>query len=91
MDAVLDGAAIRSREELHAHLARALSLPDWYGRNLDALYDCLTDLGVPTVLHLRNSEALEACLGSYARALETVLRDAGEENPLLTVLWEETL
>lgn len=25
-------------------IARALSFPDWFGRNLDALYDSLTDL-----------------------------------------------
>lgn len=24
-------------------LGKALSFPDWYGANLDALYDCLTD------------------------------------------------
>ena len=24
--------------------AAALSFPDWFGHNLDALYDCLTDL-----------------------------------------------
>jgi len=25
-------------------IGRAFSFPDWYGANLDALYDCLTDL-----------------------------------------------
>ena len=32
------------KEALHDVLARELELPEWYGRNLDALYDCLTEL-----------------------------------------------
>ena len=57
--AVLDGDAISTREELHAALARELALPDWYGGNLDALYDCLTDLGEETVLRVVHREVLE--------------------------------
>ena len=36
--------------ELYDHLATALDLPDWFGRNLDALWDVVTDLDRPTVL-----------------------------------------
>ena len=32
------------QKALHDVLARELELPEWYGRNLDALYDCLTEL-----------------------------------------------
>ena len=38
----LDGKLIK--EEGHDYLMRALNLPDYYGRNLDALYDCLTEI-----------------------------------------------
>ena len=31
-------------EELHDYLASELSFPEYYGRNLDALYDILTGL-----------------------------------------------
>lgn len=33
-----------------AGLGKELRFPDWYGRNLDALADCLTDLTAPTAL-----------------------------------------
>lgn len=33
-----------------AAVGTALKLPSWYGRNLDALWDCLTDLSAPTAL-----------------------------------------
>lgn len=77
---VLDGSAIRDRESLHALLAERLSLPDWYGRNLDALYDCLTDLRDVTVL-LRNADAMTSGLGCCGEAVLRVFRDAAEENP----------
>ena len=83
--AVLDGDAISTREELHAALARELALPDWYGGNLDALYDCLTDLGEETVLRVVPREALEETLGPTARGLMRVLADAEAENPWLRV------
>ena len=44
---VLDGSSVGSREVLHRTLAAGLRLPDWYGGNLDALHDCLTDITRP--------------------------------------------
>lgn len=83
--AVLDGDAISTREELHDALARELALPAWYGRNLDALYDCLTDLGEETVLRVTHQAALAEKLGPAAQGLFQVLKDAEMENPWLRV------
>ena len=79
---ILDGAAVMSREDLHEKLARGLGLPEWYGGNLDALYDCLTDLE-DTVIRIENRFDLEESLGNYANSLLRVLKDAAEENPQL--------
>ncbi|WP_455645467.1 barstar family protein [Methanosphaera sp.] len=49
----LDGEKIR--EYSHDYLIEMLDLPDYYGKNLDALYDCLTEIGVETEIHLINS------------------------------------
>ncbi len=38
------------RYELHDYLAEKMGFPDYYGHNLDALYDCLTDISVPTAV-----------------------------------------
>ena len=86
---LLDCSAIQDRETLHRTLAAALALPEWYGGNLDALYDCLTDLGEETELHLRRFGTLEEALGGYARSLRRVLEDAAGETPRLKVLLEE--
>jgi hypothetical protein len=42
--AKLDGSCIISKGELMDAVARSLSLPDYFGRNWDALDECLRDL-----------------------------------------------
>lgn len=80
---VLDGAQIATRGALHDVLAQQLQLPEWYGRNLDALFDCLTDVCEPTQLTLVHAQAMEQQLGGYAQAFAQVLRLAAQENSAL--------
>ena len=80
---VLDGAEMLTREAAHNYLARRLALPDHYGRNLDALYDCLTEIGEETLAVLYRREVMAAALGDCGEALLQTLRDAAGENPRL--------
>ena len=80
----LNGNDITNREQLHDALSEALELPEWYGRSLDALYDCLTDLSVPTTIHMENWPEED-----YMQRALAVLRDAAEENELLQVRLED--
>ncbi|MEV6754492.1 barstar family protein [Streptomyces sp. NPDC051214] len=41
----LDLTGVRDKAAFMDRCARALGLPDWFGRNWDALADCLTDQG----------------------------------------------
>lgn len=77
----LDGARLCDREEAMELLGQALALPEWWGRNLDALYDCLTEPGRPVRLELDGREAMERSL--FGRRLLRVLEDAAAENPWL--------
>lgn len=43
-------ARVTDRAGVLEGIGRALGFPDYYGQNLDALWDCLTDLTRPTVL-----------------------------------------
>ena len=83
MTVLLDGNAILDRETLHETLATGLCLPPWYGRNLDALYDCLTDVQEETVVVLRDRAALEEHLGGYGRRFMRLLEEVSRENPHL--------
>lgn len=83
----LDGGQMTDRERAHDHLGQQFALPEYYGRNLDALYDLLTERKEPTDIVLRNRGALEEHLGAYAHALLQTLRDAARDNP--RVRWME--
>jgi len=43
----LDAGAFESCEELLIALGELLSFPDYYGRNLDAFNDCLSEVAIP--------------------------------------------
>lgn len=86
---VLDGARIADRAALHRALAEGLRFPEWYGGNLDALHDCLTDISKPVEIEIRNTRALEAALGGYARAFRRALTDSAAENENLRVSFRE--
>lgn len=47
---VLDLAGVTDKAALMDRCAVTLALPAWFGRNWDALADCLTDLPEPVVL-----------------------------------------
>ena len=74
---LIDFAGCESREELYAVLRREMAWEDWYGGNLDALWDVLTGLphegGRFTVALPR--EDSPAC--GYAARIREVFREAG--------------
>ena len=66
-------------EALHDVLARDLELPEWYGRNLDALHDCLMELqDVELVLIGWPDEG-------YLSRVRRVIVDAAWENETLAL------
>lgn len=76
----LDGKDIK--QEKHDYLIRKLKLPAYYGRNLDALYDCLTEIGEETEIEIINSEYVSQDL------IDTFF-DASLENYFLTFLCDD--
>ncbi len=55
MEYVLDAEKLNDREEAHEYLAEVFSLPEYYGKNLDALYDCLSEMNIEKII-LRNED-----------------------------------
>ena len=75
---------IETMRALHIYLQYKLNLPAYYGKNLDALYDCLTDLAEDTKIIVSASDACGECAASLPKLLR-VFDDAQEENPHLTI------
>ena len=68
----LDGKLIK--KDGHDYLMKALHLPDYYGRNLDALYDCLTDMECE--IELINADEVD-------KDIIDTFQDAANENEFL--------
>lgn len=73
--------AFSDMEEAYDYLEKELSLPSWFGRNMDGLYDCLTDIGYPLTFLLPPVQE-----GLPAKRILPVLEDAAKENPNLSIL-----
>ena len=80
----IDFSCIDTAQTFHRILAKELSLPDWYGENLDALFDCLTELENPVCLIMENWDDGV----SFAEGFRGAFEDAQAENPNFSVVFE---
>ena len=81
----LNGKKMTTREHAHAHLKERLNLPEWYGNNLDALNDCLGEVGQKTHIIVQFYPRMLESLGDYGTRLSKVLTQAAEQNSNLRV------
>lgn len=68
MKVILNACKLTEKEIAHDYLKRMLDFPDYYGRNLDALYDCLSERK-DQILLIVNSEGAE---GYFSKILEVM-------------------
>ena len=79
---VLDLAGAKSVGRLHEMLQEAFGFPDYYGKNWDALYDCLGDLltdGERCEVEIRGFYSMDEALRRQCAPMLTVFGDAQEE------------
>ena len=76
---------VTSISDVYDLFAEAFDFPDYFGRNLDALYDCLTDVFEQALILLADKDYLRGILGEKADALFETLYDADENNAYLVI------
>ena len=76
----LDAKKMVAKEKMHDYLAKKFDLPEHYGRNLDALFDCLCEINEPTLIKLKNENALDS---ATKESLTQLFRDVSNENELV--------
>jgi hypothetical protein len=55
---LIDLSGLYGQEAFHDYIASRLELPDYYGRNLDALLDCLVDYSIGVSNHIIRIEGV---------------------------------
>ena len=78
---IIDCSTIHTREDLHRIFRETLSFPDWYGNNLDALHDCLTEISGK--VRLTDWETAENRLGAYGAKAKKAIAAAALHNEKL--------
>ena len=72
----IDFSSVKHYLEIHAIIQKALDFPDYYGRNLEALWDCLRDMvGEPIHIEIVGLEVIEEQFGDYASKLIETFRE----------------
>ena len=69
------------KEELHSYLKKKMKFPDYYGENLDALFDCLTDISTDTAVDIKYDADNE-----LQRAVLAVFSDAVSQTTHLAII-----
>lgn len=83
---VLNGSRMNSRETAHETLRRRFSFPDYYGKNLDALYDLLSCEDRLTLILLFNGNQLNQLPEDYGQSLVQTIREAAAFNHRLRLV-----
>ncbi|MBQ4381237.1 MAG: barstar family protein [Oscillospiraceae bacterium] len=69
-------------------MRETLGFPDYYGCNLDALHDCLTDIFEPTTVILRGARNAGTYMQGYVNVAVEVFTQSARENSHLRVVEE---
>ena len=87
MQVVIDGRKMKDKQILHSYLKEQCGFPEYYGNNLDALYDVLTERVEPLEIKLEYAEELKEILCGYGVAFIETLEDAasGNQNVVLEI------
>lgn len=87
---ILDFSEIKSLLGLHQYLNEVFLLPDYYGNNMDALWDCLSCCyDKSTTIELRNLDVLRKRLESSAQIMMEVFQDLHDEDGVIINIVEK--
>ena len=75
----LNGKKMKTRGEAYEHIAETLGFPEYFGKNLDALYDLLTEMSGD--VSMKNADDMINALGGYGCEIVKCFCDAAEQNP----------
>ena len=88
----IDIRDIQSKQEFHERLKAVIPLPDYYGNNLDALYDVLTesaeDMDICFIWDESRDDIPEE-VGKLIKGLKHMSEDVCEECPNISIRWAE--
>ena len=83
---ILDFSGIKSLWQLHEYFKDVFELPDYYGRNMDALWDCLRcSFEEDTTIVLKNLRSMPKDMHPIIPTIQELFQDLENEEAEVTV------
>ena len=83
----LNFEGIKTLWDLHEYFKTVFQLPDYYGRNMDALWDCLYySFEFPTTITLKNVSAIPSEMQETVEVMLELFDDFQREYKKVTVI-----
>ena len=79
----IDLTTVHSYYDLHEHLKNVLPFPNWYGRNMDVLWDllhCSFDDNEEVVIEVKGIDSVREDLRTVVGRLQLVLADLHDKD-----------
>ncbi len=87
---IIDGREMTDRQTAHIYLQKTLKLPEYYGKNLDALYDCLCEMSGVQIIITYVAE-MQTNLRRLADGFLNTFEAAAEKNHKISVIIEQVV
>lgn len=82
----LDFDGIKTHWTLHEYFKEVFHLPDYYGHNMDGLWDCLDcSFECPTTIVLKNIEKIPSEMSETVEIMLELFDDLQRENENVTI------
>ena len=72
-----------NKEDMSDYLQEVFEFPEYFGRNLDAAYDCLSEVSEDTNIYIDRDGLIEMASDEYAYKVLRMLVDVCQSNPHL--------
>lgn len=82
---MIDGARMTSKEAVYSQLNRLFCFPNYFGNNLDALWDVLTEETEATTIYFKNVATLREQLDGYGEKLIRLFQNLEKRTDNYTV------
>ena len=79
---------LTSKTKVYNFMNEVLKMPEYYSKNLDSLYDCLTEVEEDTTFVFTREKLKEVCEEEYSYRTLMVLSKASEHNPHIHLSFE---
>lgn len=83
---ILDGNEFKTKNESYEYIKQVLELPEYVGKNLDALWDALTDLN-NCEIEIVNARRIPRLINEYGLKMLDVFGDLANEKSNVSIKW----